>query len=38
MELMNDAPLDQKVEGMQKFYNEIVCELEINLYSFNNYF
>ena len=25
--IMNDAPLEQKIEGMQKFYNEIVCEL-----------
>jgi len=25
---MNDAPLEQKIEGMQKFYNEIICELE----------
>jgi len=24
---MNDAPLEQKIEGMQKFYNEIICEL-----------
>ena len=25
---MNDAPLEQKIEGMQKFYNEIICELD----------
>ena len=26
--IMNDAPLEQKIEGMQKFYSEIICELE----------
>ena len=26
--IMNDAPLEQKIEGMQKFYNEIVHELK----------
>ena len=26
--IMNDAPLEQKIEGMQKFYNEIIHELE----------
>jgi len=25
---MNDAPLDQKIEGMEKFYNEIICKLK----------
>ena len=26
--IMNDSPLQQKIEGMQKFYNEIICELD----------
>ena len=25
---MNDAPLEQKIEGMEKFYNEIICKLK----------
>ena len=24
---MNDAPLEQKIEGMQKFYDEVICKL-----------
>jgi Coenzyme F420-dependent N5,N10-methylene tetrahydromethanopterin reductase and related flavin-dependent oxidoreductases len=26
--IMNDAHLDQKIHGMKKFYNEIICELK----------
>ena len=26
--IMNDAPLEQKIEGMHKFYNEIIHELK----------
>ena len=25
---MNDAPLEKKIEGMQKFYDEIICDLD----------
>jgi len=25
---MNDAPLEEKIKGMEKFYNEIVCQLK----------
>ena len=25
---MNDAPLEKKIEGMEKFYNEIICKLK----------
>jgi hypothetical protein len=25
---MNDAPLKEKIKGMKKFYNEIVCQLK----------
>ena len=24
---MNDAPLEKKIEGMQKFYDEVICKL-----------
>jgi len=25
--IMNDAPLEQKIDGMEKFYNDFICEL-----------
>jgi hypothetical protein len=25
---MNDAPLEEKITGMENFYNEIVCQLK----------
>jgi len=25
---MNDAPLEEKIKGMENFYNEIVCQLK----------